>query len=40
MPKAYYEEHNVECVNLGFTMDNINYGGESGEYISEKDFYY
>ena len=39
MPKAYYEEHNVECVNLGFTMDNINYGGESGEYISEKDFY-
>ena len=39
MPQAYYEEHGVECVNLGFTMNNVNYGGENGEFMSEKDFY-
>ncbi|MBQ9714638.1 MAG: DegV family protein [Clostridia bacterium] len=39
MPKTYYEKHEVECVPLGFTMDNVNYGGESGEEIGEKDFY-
>lgn len=39
MPKAYYAEHKVEVVPLGFTMDNVNYEGESGEQISEKDFY-
>ena len=39
MPKEYYAEHNVHVVPLGFTMDNVNYEGESGEQISEKDFY-
>jgi len=39
MPASYYEEHGVEVVNLGFTMNNVNYEGENGEKISEKDFY-
>lgn len=39
MPKSYFKEHDVECVNLGFTMDNVNYEGESGETISEREFY-
>ncbi len=39
MPKSFYEEHGVEVVNLGFTMNNVNYEGESGEKIEEKEFY-
>ncbi len=39
MPKAYYEEHDIEVVNLGFTMNNVNYEGETGEKISEEKFY-
>ena len=39
MPKAYLEENNVTCVKLGFTMNNVNYEGESGEPIDEKEFY-
>ena len=39
MPKEYYAEHNVECVPLGFMMNDVNYQGEDGEQISEKDFY-
>ena len=39
MPEEYYVTHGVECVPLGFTMDNVNYEGESGEKISSKDFY-
>ena len=39
MPKAYFENNQIECVNLGFTMNNVNYEGENGEKISEKDFY-
>lgn len=39
MPEDYYAEHGIECVKLGFTMNNVNYEGEGGEKISEKDFY-
>lgn len=39
MGDAYYAEHGVECVKLGFTMNNVNYEGDSGEKISEKEFY-
>lgn len=39
MPKSYFQEHDVEVVNLGFTMNNVNYEGEDGEKISEQDFY-
>ncbi|MBP3422168.1 MAG: DegV family protein [Clostridia bacterium] len=39
MPASYYKEHGIEVVNLGFTMNNVNYEGENGEKISEKEFY-
>ena len=39
MPSCYYAEHNIEVVSLGFTMNNVNYEGENGERISEKEFY-
>ena len=39
MPACYYLEHEIEVVNLGFTMNNVNYEGENGEKISEKAFY-
>lgn len=39
MSKEYFQEHGVACVKLGFTMNNINYEGEGGEKISEKEFY-
>ena len=39
MPKSYYAEHDVEVVNLGFAMNNVNYEGENGEKISEEEFY-
>lgn len=39
MPKEYLQEHDVTCIKLGFTMNNINYEGENGEHISEKEFY-
>lgn len=39
LPEEYFAEHDVECVNLGFTMNNVNYGGEDGEKIDVKDFY-
>lgn len=39
MPKSYFQEHDVKVINLGFTMNNVNYEGEDGESISEKDFY-
>ncbi len=39
MPASYYGEHGVEVVNLGFTMNNVNYEGENGEHIDEKEFY-
>ena len=34
-----FEEHGVVCVKLGFTMNNVNYEGESGVHIDEKTFY-
>ena len=39
MPTCYYLQHEIEVVNLGFTMNNVNYEGENGEKISEKEFY-
>ena len=39
MPSEYYAALGVECVPLGFMMDNVNYQGEDGEAISEKEFY-
>lgn len=39
MPESYFKEHDVACVKLGFTMNNVNYEGEGGEHITEKEFY-
>ncbi len=39
MPTEFLERHGVVCVKLGFTMKNVNYEGENGERIAEKDFY-
>ncbi len=39
MPEEYLAEHDVECVRLGFLMDNVLYGGEDGEKIDTKEFY-
>ena len=39
MPSSYFSENQIECVRLGFTMNNVHYEGENGEKISEKDFY-
>ena len=39
MSQEYFWEHDVECLQLGFTMDNVNYGGEEGEEIDCKEFY-
>ena len=39
MPTSYYQEKDVELVNLGFMMNDVNYEGEDGEKISEKEFY-
>ena len=39
MPESYLKEHGIDCVKLGFTMNNDNYEGESGERITEKEFY-
>lgn len=39
MPAEYLKEREIVCVKLGFTMNNVNYEGEDGEHISEKDFY-
>lgn len=39
MPEGYYKAHGLDCVSLGFTMNNVNYGGEDGEKIMEKEFY-
>ena len=39
MPSEYYKKHEIDVVNLGFTMNNVNYEGENGEKITEKAFY-
>ncbi len=39
MPRSYLEDNSVTCVKLGFTMNNVNYEGDCGEPITEKDFY-
>ncbi len=39
MPRSYYEEREVEVVPLGFTVNRVDYEGENGIKIAEKDFY-
>ncbi len=37
--EEYLQEHDVECVSLGFMMNGVTYGGEDGEKIDVVDFY-
>ena len=39
LPKEYFNEHDVDCVQLGFTMDEVTYGGEDGAEMDVKEFY-
>ena len=39
MQQEYLKEHEIECIRLGFNMDNVNYEGESGEPITCEAFY-
>lgn len=39
MTKEYFEANAVDCVNLGFTLNGVNYCGEDGAPIENKDFY-
>ena len=39
LPEEYYQENGLDVVSLGFTMNNVNYGGEDGEKIAVKEFY-
>lgn len=39
LPEEYFREHDVECIHLGFFMDEVNYEGEDGKKIGEKEFY-
>lgn len=39
MPAEYIEAHDLECVQLGFLMNNVLYGGEDGEDMDVNYFY-
>ena len=39
MPQEYLDKNEVVAVPLGFTMDGVNYEGESGEKMDPKEFY-
>ena len=39
LPKSYFEEHDVDCVPLGFILDGVTYGGEDGAEMDVKLFY-
>lgn len=35
----YFQEHDIACVDLGFNLDGVIYGGESGNKMDVKVFY-
>ncbi len=39
LPEAYFAEHDVDCIPLGFVMDDVTYGGEDGASLDVKEFY-
>ena len=39
LPAEYFEEHDIACVDLGFNLDGVIYGGESGNKMDVKVFY-
>jgi len=40
LPKEYFTEHDVHCVEMGFTLNGITYGGEDGEPLPELGSFY
>lgn len=39
LPKKYYIDHEIDCLDLGFIMNDVTYGGEDGETMEVKAFY-
>ena len=39
LPESYYEEHGVEKIPLGFTLDGATYGGDENPMMEVKEFY-
>ena len=39
LPSEYFLEKQVDCIPLGFVLDNVEYYGESGREIDLKEFY-
>lgn len=39
LPDAYYTEHDLARIELGFTLDGKTYGGEEGNTMDVKEFY-
>jgi len=39
LPEAYYAEHDLVCVQLGFLLDGVGYGGDSENTLDVKVFY-
>ena len=39
LPAEYFQEHDIACVDLGFNLDGVIYGGESGNKMDVKVFY-
>ncbi len=39
LPDAYYAQHAIDRVPLGFTMDGVTYGGDDGAEMDVKEFY-
>ena len=39
MPKEYFQAHGIVCAKLGFMINGVNYGEDSEQTMSEKQFY-
>ena len=39
LPEDYYVQHDIACVQLGFTLDGVTYGGDDGATMDVKKFY-
>lgn len=39
LPEAYYKDHDIEKISLGFQLNGVSYGGDGGEEIGISKFY-
>ena len=39
LPEEYYAQHDIQYVQLGFTLDGVTYGGDDGATMDTKKFY-